>query len=193
MGESNPALLIQPTKQHASYNIFTFAWLRFKSQKFSLSQAASCWRSKVEVLNLGLCIRDLLRCLGTSFFFWCQSLAPAHSVLEYSHAIFRCPTRDTSRLAWTDATCACPRTRSAGNDHSSGEEGGRNPQHPHSGVRAERLAAILSEFEYVNKCSRPCFSTHARVHTADNTLGRARRRRNGSKTNPRSAALVPID
>ena len=91
MGESNPALLIQPTKQHASYNIFTFAWLRFKSQKFSLSQAASCWRSKVEVLNLGLCIRDLLRCLGTSFFFWCQSLAPAHSVLEYSHAIFDAP------------------------------------------------------------------------------------------------------
>ena len=47
--------------------------------------------------NLGLCNRDLLRCLctvATSFIFCCQNLAPAHSVLEYSHAIFRCPTRD---------------------------------------------------------------------------------------------------
>ena len=56
MGESNPAQLMQPTKQHASYNISTFAWLRFKSRKFSLSQAASCWRSKVEAPTLACAI-----------------------------------------------------------------------------------------------------------------------------------------
>lgn len=90
MGESIPAQLMQPTKQHASYNISTFAWLRFKSRKFSLSQAASCWRSKVEAPTLACAIAiscaacaQLLLHSFSGFKIWLQ-----HTLCSNTHTLF---------------------------------------------------------------------------------------------------------